>query len=72
MTNKTKITLAAALIAAFATPALAQEQAYNGYHARHSNAAQQRLIEGRNSAVIVDPGFSSATDSSRESLVRAN
>jgi hypothetical protein len=65
MTNKTKIAVAAALIAAFATPALAQGQGY-GYHAH-----TQRLIEGRNSGVIVDPGFTS-TDTSRESLVRAN
>jgi hypothetical protein len=65
MTNKTKIALAAALIAAFATPALAQGQAYNSYH---PHVYGQRMIEGRNSAIIIDSG----TDTSRESLVRAN
>ena len=64
MTNKTKITFAAALIAAFATPALAQAQSsvnngrYNG-HVRSNTqeqpqeqpyATQQRLFESRNAA----------------------
>ena len=63
MTKSTKLALAAALIAAFATPALAQD----GYRVKH-----QQTIEGRNSGVIVEGGFSTGTDTSRESLVRAN
>jgi hypothetical protein len=61
MTSKTKITLAAALIAAFATPALAQDEwivdsgrYVNGqvpaYVATQTQAP--RLFEGRNAAVI--------------------
>jgi hypothetical protein len=57
-TTMKKIVLAVALVAAIATPALAQQGYYNGKH----------LIEGRNSAVVTNSG----TDTSRESLVRAN
>jgi hypothetical protein len=63
MTNKTKIALAATLIVAFATPALAQD----GYRVKH-----QQMFEGRNSGVIVEGGFATGTDTTRESLVRAN
>jgi hypothetical protein len=62
MTNRTKITLAAALIGAFATPAAAQGLVpyYNytteapAYHTQapsHVTRAQ-RLIEGRNAAAV--------------------
>jgi hypothetical protein len=66
MTNKTKITLAAALIAAFATPALAQDEwivdsgrylngevpSYNTVKAPAYATGAPRLIEGRNAAVV--------------------
>jgi hypothetical protein len=55
MTNRTKITIAAALIAAFATPALAQGTHTGRHHARHelsSSAPAPRFVEGRNAAVF--------------------
>ncbi len=67
MTNKTKITLAAALIAAFATPALAHE----GYRAKHETSyttAAPRFVEGGNAAIVGNTG--STTD--REFMVHAN
>ena len=50
MTNTTRITLAAALVAAaFASPALAQTERH---HARHEVSTQTpRFVEGRNAAV---------------------
>jgi|HubBroStandDraft_6_1064221.scaffolds.fasta_scaffold328017_2 hypothetical protein len=65
MTNRTKTTLAAAaLIAAFATPALAQEywqgvapqeywwgEHYTQPHPFYSERAPRRLFEGRNAAI---------------------
>jgi hypothetical protein len=61
MTNKTKIAIAAALIAAFVTPALAQDEwivdsgryvsgQVPSYVTTQTHA--QRLFEGRNAAVI--------------------
>jgi hypothetical protein len=65
VTTKTKITLAAALIAALATPALAQD----GYQSKPSYTTQApRFVEGRNAAMVGNPG--STTD--RESMVHAN
>ena len=59
MTSKTKITLAAALIAAFATPALAQDEwivdsgrYVNGQVPSYVATQTPRLFEGRNAAVI--------------------
>ena len=66
MTNRTKTTLAAAaLIASFATPALAQEhwqgvappeywwgEHYNQPHPIYSERAPRRSFEGRNAAII--------------------
>jgi hypothetical protein len=71
MTSKTKITLAVALIAAFATPALAQ----SGYKVKHETsytAQAPRFIEGRNSAVVGAPGTSNGSMTDRESMVHAN
>jgi len=50
MTNTTRMTLAAALVAvAFASPALAQTERH---HARHEVSAQTpQFVEGRNAAV---------------------
>jgi hypothetical protein len=79
MTNNTKIVLVAALIAAFATPALAHDEwivdsgrYLNGgapsYGAREAFAAQPRLIEGRNAAVV----FSGGSQSGREGLIQSS
>jgi hypothetical protein len=66
MTNKTKIALAAALIAAFASPALARD---NGRH--HNRYEQSRVIEGRNAAVYGDFGGTySGTSTGRDALVQ--
>jgi hypothetical protein len=78
MTNNTKIVLAAALIAAFATPALAHDEwivdsgrylngAAPSYAVRESFAAQPRLIEGRNAAVL----FTVGSQSGREALIQS-
>jgi hypothetical protein len=66
MFTKTKIAMAALLIAAFATPSFAGDR----YHAKHqrSYAPQSlQLIEGRNSAVF--GAFGTSTD--RETMVQA-
>jgi hypothetical protein len=62
MTSKTKSALAAALIAAFATPALAQGAAplYYGDQAKQSRT----VIEGRNAGTI------NATSTGRDSVVQ--
>lgn len=60
MTSKTKSALAAVLIAAIATPALAQ------------GAAQyERVSEGRNAAVVHDFGTFNGTSSDRNSVVQS-
>jgi hypothetical protein len=75
MTNRTKITLAAALIAAFATPALAQENQadYGRHYNRHQDVYSQqapRFIEGRNSGVYgYGPGAAYGTSTSRDAMV---
>jgi hypothetical protein len=69
MTNKTKIAVAAALIAAFATPALAQDGRANRHHSRYEQSYQtqdQRFIEGRNAAY----GDFGSTPSGRDGLVQ--
>jgi hypothetical protein len=66
MTNKTKMALAAALVAALVTPAVAQAQDY-GYRVKH-----ERLIEGRNSAFSGDDGSLTGSYSGREALIHAN
>ena len=69
MTNKTKIAVAAALIAAFATPALAQGT--NRHHTRYEQSYQtqdQRFIEGRNAATYGDFG---APSSGRDAMVQS-
>jgi hypothetical protein len=64
MTSKTKSALAAVLIAAIATPALAQgaEPTYYG--------DQGRLVEGRNAAVVHDFGSFNGTSTDRNSMVQ--
>jgi hypothetical protein len=78
MTNRTKITLAAALIAAFATPALAQENQadYGRHYNRHQEFYSQqapRFIEGRNAGAYgyYTPGFGAGagTSTSRDAMV---
>jgi hypothetical protein len=79
VTNKTQIALAAALIAAFATPALARDGRTD--HVRHQNRYEQsyrepapRYFEGRNAAVY--GGFGGyyggygGTSTSRDALVQ--
>ena len=71
MTNRTKLTLAAALIAVFATPALAKDQAYNARHQyRHGYVQAPGLFEGRNAAVFGAQSYGTSTD--RESMIHAN
>ena len=77
MTNNTKIVLATALFAAFATPALAHDEwivsgrYLNGgvpsYQERGYFAAQPRLTEGRNAAVY----FTVGSHSGRDGLIQA-
>jgi len=78
MTNRTKITLAAALIAAFATPALAQDSGVvnSRQHSRHQQSYTERaprFVEGRNAAVIgypgADYGYGNATG--RDAMVQS-
>jgi hypothetical protein len=57
MTSKTKSVVAALLIAAFATPALAQGAA--------------RVFEGRNAVVVHDFGTFNGTSTDRNSIVQS-
>jgi hypothetical protein len=76
VTNKGKIAMAAAVIAAFATPALAQygHADNDGYQVKHESyaSAASHYVEGRNAAVTVTPGPTTGTISDRESMIRAN
>ena len=65
--TKTKIALAAALVTAVVTPAVAQAQDYNGYRVKH-----ERLIEGRNAASTFDNGSPTGSYTGREALIHAN
>jgi hypothetical protein len=70
MTNKAKIAVAAALIAAFATPALAQDVRAPRHHSRYEQSYQtqdQRFIEGRNAAY----GDFGAPTSGRDAMVQS-
>jgi len=65
MTNRTKIALAAALIAAFASPALAKDgQITKSHQARYESS----VVEGRNAAVIGN--VEGSTSSDRDALVQ--
>ena len=71
MLSKTKVALAAALIAVVATPALARE----GHKARYvqSDAGySQRYVEGRNAAPIYGYDFQGDSYTGREALIHAN
>ena len=72
MTNKAKLTLAVALIAAFATPALAKDQASYGRHQYRQGYVQAPgLYEGRNAGVYFGaPSWGAPSD--RESMIHAN
>jgi hypothetical protein len=70
VTSKTKSALAAVLMAAFATPALAQGSAplYYGNATAGKQATQsQRLIEG----LVRDFGTVNGTSTDRDSIVRS-
>jgi hypothetical protein len=74
MTSKTKITLAAALIATFATPALAQGLApYSNYPTQRLSHQTQapRYVERRNTAVSGDFGGSIVSPSGRDAMVQS-
>jgi hypothetical protein len=74
MTSKTKITLAAALIAAFATPALAQGLVpYSNYPTQRLSHQTQaaRSIEHRNTAVGGDFRSSIVSPSGRDAMVQS-
>jgi hypothetical protein len=74
MTSKTKITFAAAIIAAFATPALAQGLApYSNYPTQRLSHQTQapRYIERRNTAVSGDFGGSIVSPSGRDAMVQS-
>ena len=61
----TKIALAAALIAAIATPSFAQSR----YEARHHGYSSQQLYEGRNAFSGYSGGYGN-TNSSRDAQVQ--
>jgi hypothetical protein len=73
MTRKTKIALAAALIAAFATPALARD-GHSRHHSRYEQSYSQpapRFIEGRNAGVYGNFGGAyGGTSTGRDALVQ--
>jgi hypothetical protein len=80
MTSETKSVLAAALIAAFASPALAQGAAPLYYDATQAQsntkperpaAHLRRLTEGRNAAVVLDFGTHNGISSGRGGLVQS-
>ena len=85
MTNKSKIALAAALFAAFATPALAASDEWivdsgryvNGQVPSYTEQAPlhalraPRLLEGRNAAVIGNFGTFNSTSSGRDTMVQS-
>jgi hypothetical protein len=68
--TKTKIALAAALIAAFATPSFAQSR----YEGRHHGYSTQQLYEGRNAFSGYLGGYGNGgygnTNSSRDAQVQ--
>jgi hypothetical protein len=68
MFTKTKIAMAALLIAAFATPSFARDYQAHVKHGRSYAAPSLSLIEGRNAAVW---GSFSGSSTDRESLVQA-
>jgi hypothetical protein len=61
MTSKTKSALVAVLIAAFATPALAQGAALT----------QRHVTEGRNAVIVHDYDTFNGTSSGRDSVVQS-
>jgi hypothetical protein len=71
MLKKTTIVLVTSLIAAFATPALAQGQSYRSvYQPRQQEHA--RLYEGRNAVIIPAPDVPALPYTGREALIHAN
>jgi hypothetical protein len=81
MINRTKITLAAVLIAAFATPALAQDRWVidSGRHVNGQVPSYQvprasrapRVIEGRNAAAFGSYGANGGAPSGRDAMVQS-
>jgi hypothetical protein len=80
MTSKTKSVLAAALIAAFASPALAQgaapfyydaTQAQSSAKSERPAAHSRRLTEGRNAAVVHDFDTYNGISSGRDGVVQS-
>jgi hypothetical protein len=71
MTRKTKATLAALLVAAFVTPAVAQAKPYNGSHRAAYATSQQRVIEGRNAAGFSNFGAFNSAPSGRDAMVQS-
>ena len=71
MTKQTKITLAAALIAAFATPALAHDSYQVKRQASYATQAP-RFVEGRNAETVGNSGNATVSTTDREAMIRAN
>jgi len=75
MIRMTKVTLAAAFIAALVSPVLAQAKTYrDGYRAAHSASYQtraQHLFEGRNAASFGNFGTFNGAPSGRDALVQS-
>ena len=67
---KTTIISVAALIAAFATPALAKGPSYQA--AYHPRAERTFVFESRNAAVFPAPDVSALQYTGREALIHAN
>jgi hypothetical protein len=75
MNHMTKVTLAAAVVAALVSPVLAQTKTYNdGYRAVHSASYQKRaqhLFEGRNAASFGNFGTFNGMPTGRDALVQS-
>jgi len=75
MIRMTKVTLAAAFVAALVSPVLAQAKTYrDGYRATHSASYQtraQHLFEGRNAASFGNFGTFNGAPSGRDALVQS-
>jgi hypothetical protein len=67
---KTTIVSVVALIAAFATPSLAQGPSYQG--AYHPRAERPFVFERRNAAVVPAPDVPALQYTGREALIHAN
>ena len=71
MTNKATTAIAAALIAVFASPALAQGQSYQSVYRSHP-VERARVYEGSNVAIVPAPDAPALPYFGREALIHSN